>query len=194
MFRVLFWLYSQARGGPVCDNEGESRRRGIGPENSIWGQLITRHCQCIPSPSISPGPVTTTHHGLSIGIVSLNVWLRVLCIVAGLLTTPRSPRLALSLPAPRHQLQHDDDDEPSTRPTASTSSAVAVQSAIPPYGHRQGWKPKTLADFGDGGAYPECHVAQFPLEMGRANKTTAGNTLALQVDADGNVKYDAIGE
>ncbi len=71
---------------------------------------------------------------------------------------------------------------------------MAVKSAIPAYGHRLGWKPKTVADFGDGGAYPECHVAQFPLEMGRANKTTAGNTLALQVDADGNVKYDAIGE
>ena len=62
---------------------------------------------------------------------------------------------------------------------------------------------------GDGGAYPECHVAQYPLNMGKKkvsclqtlilptahrslSKTAAGNTLALQVDAEGNVLYDAI--
>jgi len=100
------------------------------------------------------------------------------------------------LPAPRHQVEVDSDDEQSARPTPSTSSssALTAQPAIPVYGQRQGWKPTRVSDFGDGGAYPECHVAQFPLEMGRANKTTAGNTLALQVDQDGNVKYDAIGK
>lgn len=44
---------------------------------------------------------------------------------------------------------------------------------------------------GDGGAYPECHVAQYPLGLGK-KKTAAGNTLALQVDSEGNVRYDAI--
>jgi len=33
-------------------------------------------------------------------------------------------------------------------------------------------------------------VAQFPLEMGRKNKTS--NALAVQVDAEGKIKYDAI--
>lgn len=47
-----------------------------------------------------------------------------------------------------------------------------------------------LQDFGDGGAFPEIHVAQFPLEMGRKKKTS--NALAVQVDAEGKIKYDAI--
>ena len=47
-----------------------------------------------------------------------------------------------------------------------------------------------VKDFGDGGAFPEIHVAQFPQEMGRKKKTS--NALALQVDAEGKVKYDAI--
>lgn len=46
---------------------------------------------------------------------------------------------------------------------------------------------------GDGGAYPECHVAQYPLDMGR-KKASSGNTLALQVDSEGNVRYDAIAQ
>lgn len=41
---------------------------------------------------------------------------------------------------------------------------------IPVYGQRRAWRPKAIEDFGDGGAYPECHVAQYPLEMGRKNK------------------------
>lgn len=47
-----------------------------------------------------------------------------------------------------------------------------------------------LKDFGDGGAFPEIHVAQFPLEMGRKKRTS--NALAVQVDAEGKIKYDAI--
>ena len=60
---------------------------------------------------------------------------------------------------------------------------------------------------GDGGAYPECPVAQYPLNLGKkkvgrvfpssdtplsVTQTQAGNTLALQVDSEGNVRYDAI--
>lgn len=47
-----------------------------------------------------------------------------------------------------------------------------------------------LKDFGDGGAFPEIHMAQYPLEMGRKKKTS--NALAVQVDAEGKIKYDAI--
>ncbi|CAK9785530.1 hypothetical protein CC85DRAFT_284505 [Cutaneotrichosporon oleaginosum] len=62
---------------------------------------------------------------------------------------------------------------------------------IPPYLKRKGWKPTSEADYGGGGAYPECHVAQYPLDMGR-KKSAPGSTVALQVDADGTVRYDAI--
>ncbi|GAA5942839.1 mRNA splicing protein PRP45 [Sporobolomyces koalae] len=99
-----------------------------------------------------------------------------------------------SLPAPLHG-----DQTPSSAPaptTAAPSNALVQQGpVIPPYGQRsKGWFPKEQRDFGDGGSYPECHRAQYPLEMGRKHKATAGNTLALQVDADGRVKYDAIAQ
>ena len=55
---------------------------------------------------------------------------------------------------------------------------------MPLYGQRIGWKPVSQEDYGacyleslenitnttvqgDGGAFPECHVAQYPLDMGR---------------------------
>ncbi|KAF3479546.1 uncharacterized protein GIQ15_06522 [Arthroderma uncinatum] len=62
----------------------------------------------------------------------------------------------------------------------------------PPYGKRAGWRPRSLEDFGDGGAFPEIAVAQYPLDMGRKDAPNKSNALALQVDAEGKVKYDAI--
>lgn len=124
-----------------------------------------------------------------------------------------------SLPAPRHIPPVDDDDEEQVEPIAQSTSSLSLTAptptnVIPPYGQRKGWRPKSLEDFGDGGSYPECPVAQYPLDLGKRSKvrlsiagrkrsgeltlvcslqTTAGNTLALQVDSDGNVRYDAIG-
>lgn len=66
-----------------------------------------------------------------------------------------------------------------------------LTSSTPKYGHRDGWIPRCEADFGDGGAYPEIHVAQYPLDMGR-KATKKGNALPVQYDADGNIKYDVI--
>ncbi len=54
-----------------------------------------------------------------------------------------------------------------------------------------------------GGAFPECHVAQYPLDMGRPDKRGAGagggsaggkssQTLALTLNADGDINYDAL--
>ena len=45
-------------------------------------------------------------------------------------------------------------------------------------------------DFGDGGAFPEIAVAQYPLGMGQ--KKSSSNALAVQLDAEGKIKYDAI--
>ena len=47
-----------------------------------------------------------------------------------------------------------------------------------------------LQDFGDGGAFPEIAVAQYPLGMGQ--KKSSSNALAVQLDAKGKIKYDAI--
>lgn len=52
-----------------------------------------------------------------------------------------------------------------------------------------------MQDFGDGGAFPEIHVAQYPLGMGKssteAEKKTS-NALAVQLDAEGKIKYDVL--
>ncbi|KTW29760.1 hypothetical protein T552_00967 [Pneumocystis carinii B80] len=66
-----------------------------------------------------------------------------------------------------------------------------ISAKIPPYGQRKGWIPKRMEDFEDGGAFPEILVAQYPLQMG-LKKMTAGAALAIQVDAEGNIRYDAI--
>lgn len=74
----------------------------------------------------------------------------------------------------------------------SLQSANSKQrSGPPPYGQRSSWRPRAADDFGDGGAFPEVAVAQYPLDMGR-KQTSSSNALALQVDAEGKVKYDAL--
>ena len=47
-----------------------------------------------------------------------------------------------------------------------------------------------MKDFGDSGAFPEIHVPQYPLGMGKTKKTS--NALAVQLDLTGNVKFDLI--
>ncbi len=71
------------------------------------------------------------------------------------------------------------------------SNAGWQKSGPPPYGKRSGWRPRGQEDFGDGGAFPEIPVAQYPLDMGRKGQTSS-NALAVQVNAEGKVKYDAI--
>ena len=69
---------------------------------------------------------------------------------------------------------------------------IAIKRAGPPgYGSRVGWRPRVAQDFGDGGAFPEIPVAQYPLDLGRKGSSSS-NALAVQVDAEGKVKYDAI--
>jgi SNW domain-containing protein 1 len=49
----------------------------------------------------------------------------------------------------------------------------------------------TLEDYGDGGAYPEIHVLQYPLNMGRpGNKTQA--LIPVQVNDKGTIKTDML--
>ncbi|PFH54229.1 hypothetical protein AMATHDRAFT_53102 [Amanita thiersii Skay4041] len=96
--------------------------------------------------------------------------------------------LAQLLPQPQNTLAVSDIDDNLHH---HTSLPLATRIVVPPYGQRKGWKPTNQEDYSDGGAYPECHVAQYPLEMGK-KKASSGNTLALQVDSEGNVRYDAI--
>ncbi|KAJ3510230.1 hypothetical protein NLJ89_g4801 [Agrocybe chaxingu] len=102
--------------------------------------------------------------------------------------------LAALLPKPLHASAISDyEDQVLPQHPTQSASTITIRNAIPPYGQRAGWKPTSSEDFGDGGSFPECHVAQYPLGMGK-KKASSGNTLALQVDSEGNVRYDAIAQ
>uniref|UniRef100_A0A8C6ZM30 SNW domain-containing protein 1 n=1 Tax=Nothoprocta perdicaria TaxID=30464 RepID=A0A8C6ZM30_NOTPE len=95
------------------------------------------------------------------------------------------------LPAPTQLSQDQLELEERARVQRSRQAAlVSSRREPPPYGYRKGWIPRMLEDFGDGGAFPEIHVAQYPLDMGKKKKMS--NALAVQVDAEGKIKYDAI--
>lgn len=68
----------------------------------------------------------------------------------------------------------------------------APKNIAPPYGQRQNWIPRHVEDYGDGGAFPEIHVAQYPLEMGRKGRGAMSTSVSLSLGADGKVQYDAI--
>jgi SNW domain-containing protein 1 len=60
----------------------------------------------------------------------------------------------------------------------------------PPYPNRAGWRPRAPEDFGDGGAFPEIPVAQYP--WGKNDGSSKSNALVVQVDGEGKVDYSAI--
>ena len=94
------------------------------------------------------------------------------------------------LPAPVHNAA------PSTTAAEapSSSQALARVGGAPPYGSRASFVPRKPADFGDGGAYPECHVAQYPLDCGRkgASGGTKSSVVNVHVDEHGALDYSAI--
>ncbi|EGC46989.1 pre-mRNA-processing protein [Histoplasma capsulatum var. duboisii H88] len=105
-----------------------------------------------------------------------------------------------SLPKPKYTGE-DEELPPHTQPkgprivgagAVNESQVVLKTAGPPPYGRRSGWRPRNPEDFADGGAFPEIPVAQYPLDMGRKGTSSTSNALAVQVDAEGKVKYDAI--
>jgi len=94
------------------------------------------------------------------------------------------------LPAPA-QSRWDRDEERLKQAELRETQLVQASRIAPPYGKRGGWIPRTVEDFGDGGAFPEIHVAQYPLNMGRGDDSKS-NALAVQLDASGKVKYDVL--
>ncbi|KAI4190670.1 MAG: hypothetical protein LQ346_004883 [Caloplaca aetnensis] len=107
--------------------------------------------------------------------------------------------LARSLPKPKYSgiseelPVHSQCKESKVLGAASVDDTrVVIQRSGPPaYGLRIGWRPRLPDDYGDGGAFPEVPVAQYPLDMGRKSASSS-NALAVQVDAEGKIKYDAI--
>lgn len=71
-----------------------------------------------------------------------------------------------------------------------TAQPFPQRAGPPPYLNRAGWRPRAPEDFGDGGAFPEIPVAQYP--WGKADGSSKSNALVVQVDAEGKVDYGAI--
>lgn len=100
-----------------------------------------------------------------------------------------------SLPAPTR-----DYAPPQAPVSASTAIVSQTRKEPPPYGsqERARYVPRRQEDFGDGGAFPEVQVAQFPLDMGKKGHSGVGSssgrdtTLAVTVNAEGDVNYDSI--
>lgn len=65
------------------------------------------------------------------------------------------------------------------------------KGTVPPYLYRQNFIPCKVEDFGDGGAFPEIHVVQYPLNMGRPGAKST-EVIAVDVDDKGQVRFDAI--
>uniref|UniRef100_A0A674APL5 SNW domain-containing protein 1 n=1 Tax=Salmo trutta TaxID=8032 RepID=A0A674APL5_SALTR len=89
--------------------------------------------------------------------------------------------MAFFLPAPTQLSQDQLESEERARAQRSHSTALVSSRREPPSLRLQ----EELGDFGDGVAFPEIHVAQFPLEMGRKKKRS--NALAVQVDGEGKI-------
>lgn len=89
------------------------------------------------------------------------------------------------LPQPKHQARE-------VVKVVQEEDAAPSFKEPPPYGKRKGFVPHSIEDFGDGGAFPEILVNQYPLDMGRKDKSQSKAMITLQVDADGSVRYDAI--
>lgn len=107
--------------------------------------------------------------------------------------------LASLLPAPTQptwdrdeERQKEKQQREESKSASSSSSLVSFEKVCPPYGGRKGWVPRVPGDFGDGGAFPEIHVAQYPLDMGRPEAKGKSNALAVHLDAHGKVKYDLL--
>lgn len=70
--------------------------------------------------------------------------------------------LTNALPPPVN-ITYDPAKERAIRDAPEMGALVSAKVAAPPYGQRKGWIPRAEADFGDGGAFPEITVVQYPL-------------------------------
>ena len=99
------------------------------------------------------------------------------------------------LPAPVHAEPQTPAVAVAAEQSGPGGGVALATGGPPPYGSRtRGFVPRKPADFGDGGAFPECHVAQYPLDCGRKGAAGSAKTgvVNVHVDADGAVDYSAI--
>lgn len=76
---------------------------------------------------------------------------------------------------------HTDENVNNGKSLEANGGETLSKQPPPAYGKRKGFVPRNPEDFGDGGAYPECHVAQYPLGMGfnRSEDVSKSNAAAV---------------
>lgn len=82
---------------------------------------------------------------------------------------------------------------------SGASSAVAEMAmrregpAPPPYRQRKGFRPRGPEDYGDGGAFPEIAMLQYPRNMGNPAGGPRSKALAVPIDAStGSAAHSAL--
>ncbi|KAF2092074.1 hypothetical protein K490DRAFT_32151 [Saccharata proteae CBS 121410] len=108
--------------------------------------------------------------------------------------------LSRALPKPKYTGEYEQSTVASDVPKVVGAGAIDLESTQivkrstgpPAYGQRSGWRPRNPEDFGDGGAFPEIPVAQYPRDMGRKKTAGTSNALALKVNEEGKVDYEAL--
>ncbi|KAH6626878.1 SKIP/SNW domain-containing protein [Chaetomium sp. MPI-SDFR-AT-0129] len=104
--------------------------------------------------------------------------------------------LSRALPKPQHNSEYEEQRTQQRGPRIvaagqiDETQIVVKRAGPPPYPNRSGWRPRAPEDFGDGGAFPEIPVAQYP--WGKQDGSSKSNALVVQVDGDGKVDYGAI--
>ncbi|KAK3997550.1 SKIP/SNW domain-containing protein [Cladorrhinum sp. PSN332] len=104
--------------------------------------------------------------------------------------------LANALPKPKYSGDEEEQRAQQRGPRIvganeiDQTQIVLKRTGPPPYGNRAGWRPRAPEDFGDGGAFPEIPVAQYP--WGKSDGSSKSNALVVQVNAEGKVDYSAI--
>ena len=97
--------------------------------------------------------------------------------------------LSSLLPAPSAPVW--DRDEERAKISKPSTALVSASRTAPPYGQRKSWIPRSLEDFGDGGAYPEIHVAQYPMNLGRPEHEKNKKSNAISKHISCNTFYDS---
>ena len=124
---------------------------------------------------------------------------------------------SLSLPAPRRVVilpkVSAATAAPSTQSLATTvlkapsyeerCRTASEAARLTPDQRKKLFLPRSLADFDDGGAFPEIHIAQYPRHMGnphlnrkvgtvRGTQQSSSALVNIEIDKDGEISYDSL--
>ncbi|KAK3287579.1 hypothetical protein CYMTET_4928 [Cymbomonas tetramitiformis] len=69
-------------------------------------------------------------------------------------------------------------------PQAPSEDAESCAEQVPPYLAREEFSPTEQRHFGAGGSFPEVHILQYPLDMGRGLDGPSGCPVSLDIDYD----------